>query len=128
MKLELKPVTRLTGLLTIASYHAVWPPSRVPLRFLKEVHTVAKNRKYPESRFHSPNVIDVQEDDEQKPIAVKLKGANLRIVSVDQRWEEEEPEAEWRDGPMTIRHYLVTLEDGQQITIIRNMTYKRWYY
>ena len=89
---------------------------------------MAKNRKYPESRFHSPNAIDVQEDDEQRPIAVKLKGANLRIDSVDERWEEEEPETEWRDSPMTMRHYLVTLEDGQQLTIIRNMTYERWYY
>ena len=29
---------------------------------------------------------------------------------------------------MTMRHYLVTLEDGQQLTIIKNMTYERWYY
>ena len=59
---------------------------------------------------------------------LKLKGANLRIASVDERWEEEEPETEWRDSPMTMRYYLVTLEDGQQLTIIRNMNYERWYY
>ena len=89
---------------------------------------MAKNRKYPKSGFHSPNAIDVQEDDEQRPIAVKLKGTNLGIASVDERWEEEEPETEWRDRPMTLRLYLVTLEDGKQLTIIRNMTYDRWYY
>ena len=89
---------------------------------------MAENRKYPESRFHSPHAIDVQEDDEQKPTAVKLKGADLRIASVDERWEEEEPETEWRDSPMTMRYYVVTLEDGQQLTIIRNMTYGRWSY
>ena len=89
---------------------------------------MAKNRKYPESRFHSPHAIDVLEDDELRPMAVKLKGANLGIVSVDERWEEEEPETEWRDGPMTMRYYLVTLEDGQQLMIIRNMTYERWYW
>ncbi len=89
---------------------------------------MAKNTKYPESRFHSPNAIDVEEDDEHSPIAVKLKGANLRIASVDERWEEEEPETEWRDSPMTMKYYLVTLEDGQQLTIIKNMTYERWYW
>ena len=52
---------------------------------------MAKNRKYPESRFHSPNAIDVQEDDEQKPIAVKLKDADLRIASVDERWKGRRP-------------------------------------
>ena len=89
---------------------------------------MAKNRKYPESRFHSPNAIDVQEDGEQRPLAVKLNGAILWIASVDERWEEEEPETEWRDSPMTMIYYLVTLEDGQQLTLIRNMTYERWYY
>jgi len=89
---------------------------------------VAKNTKYPESRFHSPHAIDVQEDDEQRPVAVKLKGAKLGIASVDERWEEEEPETECRDSPMTMRYYLVTLEDGQQLTIIRNMNYEHWYY
>ncbi len=89
---------------------------------------MAKNPKYPESRFHSPHAIDVQEDDEHSPIAVKLKGANLSIASVDERWEEEEPETEWRDSPMTMKYPLITLEDGQQLTIIRNMTYERWYW
>ncbi len=89
---------------------------------------MAKNTKYPESRFHSPHAIDVEEDDEQRPTAVKLNGANLGIASIDERWEEEEPETEWRDSPMTMRHYLVTLEDGQQLTIIKNMTHERWYW
>ena len=89
---------------------------------------MAKNTKCPESRFHSPHAIDVEEDSEQRPLAVKLNGANLGIASVDERWEEEEPETEWRDSPMTMMYYLVTLEDSQQLTLIRNMTYERWYY
>ena len=84
--------------------------------------------KHTESHFHSPHAIDVEEDDEQRPVAVKLNGTNLRIALVDERWEEEEPETEWRDSPMIMMYYLVTLEDGQKLTIIRNMTYERWYY
>ena len=89
---------------------------------------MAKNTKYPESSFHSPQAIDVEEDHEQRPLAVKLKGANLAVASIDQRWEEEEPETEWRSTPTTIRYYTVTLEDNQQLTILRNMTYDRWYW
>ena len=84
--------------------------------------------RHPESGFHSPRAIDVEEDHEQGPMAVKLNGANLGISSVDERWVEEEPETEWRNSPMTIRCFLVTLEDGQHLTIIKNMTYQRWYY
>ena len=29
---------------------------------------------------------------------------------------------------MTLMYYLVTLEDGQKLTLIKNMTYERWYY
>ena len=89
---------------------------------------MAKNTKYPESRFHSPHAVDVHEDDEQRPATIKLKGKNLKIASVDERWEEEEPETEWRGSPMTMMCYLVTLEDGQQLTLIKNMTYERWHY
>ena len=86
------------------------------------------NLGFPETHLYSPQAIDVQEDDEQRPMAVKLEGKNLRVASVDERWEEKEPETEWRDSPMTMRHYQVTLEDGQQVTLIRNMTYGQWYY
>ncbi|MCZ6615216.1 MAG: hypothetical protein O6920_05500 [Chloroflexi bacterium] len=88
---------------------------------------MAKNRKYPESRFHSPHAINVQEDDEQKPTAVTLKGSSLRIASVDERWEEEEPETGWRDTT-TLKYYQVTLEDGQQVTLFRNLKLNRWYW
>mgnify|MGYP001471174668 CR=1 FL=1 len=89
---------------------------------------MARQRKYPAGRFHSPQAIEVQENDEKRPTTVKLEGTNLRIAKVNERWEEEEPETEWRASPMTLEHYLVTLEDGQQLTIIKNMTYGRWYY
>ena len=70
----------------------------------------------------------MEEGDGQKPVVVKLNGANLGTTSVDERWEEEEPATEWRDSPMTLMYYLVTLEDGQKLTLIKNMTYERWYY
>lgn len=89
---------------------------------------MAKNTEYSESNFHSPQAIDVGEDDDLRPVTVKLKGTTLEVASIDERWEEEEPETEWRDSPMTMMYYMVTLEDGQQLTLIRNMTYERWYY
>ena len=47
------------------------------------------------------------------------KTKTLEVVSVDERVEEE---AEWWEPePLFRMHYQVTLEDGQQVTIFRNM-------
>ena len=89
---------------------------------------MAKRTKYVESDSHSPQAIDVQEDDELRPMAVKLKGTTFAVASIDGRWEEEEPETEWRPTPTTLMYYTVTLEDDRQLTILKNMTYARWYW
>ena len=44
---------------------------------------MAKKPKYPESHFHSPQAIDVEEDDDLKPMDVTLKGTTLEVTSID---------------------------------------------
>ena len=50
----------------------------------------------------------------------------LAVESIDDRVEEEaewcEPEAVWK------MHYRVTLEDGRQVAVFRNMKTGGWYY
>ena len=87
-----------------------------------------KMMKCPDSGFPGPQGIDVQEDDDLRPLTVKLKGTTSAVASIDERWEEEEPATEWRSTPMTRIYYTVTLEDDRQLTISRNMTYDRWYW
>ena len=69
-----------------------------------------KMMKYPDSGFPGPQGIDVQEDDELRPLTVKLKGRTSAVVSINERWEDEEPETEWRSTPMTRMYYTVIIE------------------
>ena len=67
----------------------------------------------------------VQEEEDFRPLAVSVEGKVLEVVSIDERVEEE---AEWWEPePLYRMHYQVTLEDGQQVTIFRNMKTGSWY-
>ena len=67
----------------------------------------------------------VQEDEDFRPLAVSLGGKVLEVVSIDE-WVEEEAEW-WEPEPVFKMHYHVTLEDGQQMAIFRNMMTGGWY-
>ena len=76
-------------------------------------------------RPSTPMAARVQEDEDFRPLAVSLEGKVLNVVSIDERVEEE---AEWWEPePVFKMHYQVTLEDGQQVTIFRNMKTGAWY-
>ena len=85
------------------------------------------SNKNAERNFHSPQAISVEEDEGQKPIAVTLKGKILAVVSVDEMWEEEVSESEWLEAT-TLEYYRVTLEDLQQLTLLRHMRLESWYW
>ena len=77
------------------------------------------------ARPSTPMSLRVQEDDDFRPLAMSLEGKVLGVVSIDERVEEE---AEWWEPePLFKMHYQVTLEDGQQVTIFRNMKTGGWY-
>ena len=77
------------------------------------------------SQPSTPRVARVQEDEDWRPLAVSLEGKVLEVVSIDERVEEE---AEWWEPePIFRMHYQVTLEDGQRVTISRNMKTGGWY-
>lgn len=79
----------------------------------------------PQRRRVTPMSARVQEDEDFRPLAISLEGKVLQVVSIDGRVEEE---AEWWEPePLFRMHYQVTLEDGQQVTIFRNMKTGGWY-
>ena len=81
--------------------------------------------KKAKTRPNIPMPANVQEDDEFRPIAVSLGGEVLEVVSIDDRVEDE---AEWWEPePVFTMHYQVTLEDGRQPAIFRNMKTSGWY-
>lgn len=88
---------------------------------------MANETKQPEFRLTR-----VDEDIEMGPCAIQLKGVNfVPVESIDERWVEEEPPIEWwQDEPIERLYYVVTLEDGTEHTLIRNMSYDSplWYH
>ncbi len=73
----------------------------------------------------APMPIKVQEDEDMRPVAVVVDGRSLAVESIDDRSEDEE--AWWADNPVVKMNYQVTLEDGQQLTIFKNMRHGGWY-
>ena len=69
--------------------------------------------------------IDVQEDGECRPVTLVLDGRPQTVDSIDERCEVEEDW--WKDNPVLRMYYRVTLDDGRQLTIFRNMVHGGWY-
>ena len=69
--------------------------------------------------------VKVQEDGEQRPVAVTLLGELLAVGSIEERWEDVEDW--WKDNPMVKLHYQVSLGDGRQLTLFRNVVTGGWY-
>ena len=67
----------------------------------------------------------VQEDAEQRPVTVTLMGKLLAVESIMERWEDEV--FWWRNDPVVRVTYRVSLRDGQEITIFKNMLTGGWY-
>ena len=56
---------------------------------------------------------------------VKYLGEELRVDSIDQQCQDDaEP---WERKPLGRLYYLVTLEDGQRLTVFKNMEHGGWY-
>ena len=60
-----------------------------------------------------------------RPVAVVLDGKSLAVESIDDRSEDEQDW--WSDNPVVKMNYQVTLENGQQLTIFRNIMHGGWY-
>ena len=57
-----------------------------------------------------PMACTVQEDAEQKPVAVTIYGVSVPVESIEHRWEDAD--FWWRDDPVVRVTYQVVLEDG----------------
>ena len=72
-----------------------------------------------------PMPVNVQQDPDYRPVAVKVLGKSVAVESIDEWWEDEEDW--WKDNPLVRVTYQVTLEHGQQLTIFKNMQHGGWY-
>ena len=75
-------------------------------------------------RVLSPMPIHVEEDEDMRPIAVTVEGKTLAVDTINEREDEE---VWWETPPVAKMNYQVTLEDGRNVSIVRNMMQGRWY-
>ena len=69
--------------------------------------------------------VTVAEDAFHRPLFVTVLGDELRVDSINQQWQvDAEP---WEHRPFSKVYYLVTLEDGQRLTVFKNMEHGGWY-
>ena len=86
---------------------------------------MAKKAKCSTATSPIPMPCKVQENAEQRPVAVTLFGQQLEVESIEERWEDEEDW--WKDNPLVRVTYQVVLADGRRLTIFKNMLTGGWY-
>lgn len=70
-------------------------------------------------------LVTVAEDGFHRPLFVTYLGEELRVDSIDQQWQSDaEP---WEREPVTKLHYQLTLENGERMTVFKNMEQGGWY-
>ena len=72
-----------------------------------------------------PASVDVEEDEQQRPVTLVLRGRRLRVTSIDDLWEVSDEW--WRPRPIARRYYMVTMEGGVRITLFRDLVDGAWY-
>ena len=72
-----------------------------------------------------PELVDVEEDEHQKPVSLTFRSRRLKVVTIEDTWEVVDEW--WRTNPIARRYYKVVLKDGSGLTIFRNLLGDRWY-
>ena len=70
-------------------------------------------------------LVTVAEDGFHRPLFLTYLGEELRVDSIDQQWQSDaEP---GKREPVTKLHYQLTLENGERMTVFKNMDQGGWY-
>ena len=72
-----------------------------------------------------PVPIAVEEDADQRPLALTLRGRRLQVASIDDLWEVDDEW--WRERPVARMYYRVSVQDGRLITLFRDLLDGEWY-
>ena len=86
---------------------------------------MARKTKKAMPATQAPIPITVREDpDEFTPLTVVIGGESLNVDSIDEHSEAED--AWWEFEPVVQMNYTVTLEDGREMSLSRNMADGQW--
>ena len=59
-----------------------------------------------------------------RPLAIRLKGGERRVGQILEIWQIDD---EWWREPISRRYANVAMEDGQILTVFRDLLTGRWY-
>lgn len=75
--------------------------------------------------LRQPRPVAVEVDAEGKPAAVRLRpGEWLRVAEVQDVWRIDDEW--WRERPVSRLYWRLALEDGQVVTLYRDLVSGRW--
>ena len=69
--------------------------------------------------------ITVAEDAYDRPLFVTFEGQELMVETIEQQWQDDAET--WEHKPVARLYYQVTLENGQRLTMYKNMDHGGWY-
>lgn len=72
-----------------------------------------------------PEPVDVEEDGQELPVALKVKRRRQPIVAIEDRWRIDDEW--WRPEPVARLYYAVRLASGQGLVLSKNLLDNRWY-
>ena len=72
-----------------------------------------------------PVAIRVEEDIHHRPRVLEQKGRKIIVASIDDLWQIHEEW--WRERPGARMYYQLTAQDGDCITIFRDLVDGLWY-
>ena len=72
-----------------------------------------------------PVAIRVEEDIHHRPLVLDQKGRKIIVASIDDLWQIHEEW--WRERPIARMYYQLTAQDGDCITIFRDLVDGLWY-
>jgi hypothetical protein len=88
-------------------------------------HTRTPARPHRLRPLREPRPIAVEADGEGRPVAVTLRaGERLRVAEVQDVWRIDDEW--WRERPVSRQYWRLALEDGQVVTVHRDLASGRW--
>lgn len=89
-------------------------------------HTRTPARPHRLRPLREPRPVAVEADAEGRPVAVRLRpGERLGVAEVQDTWRIDDEW--WREQPVSRMYWQLALEDGEVVTVYRDLAAQRWF-
>lgn len=75
--------------------------------------------------LHCPRRMNVESDEIDRPIVVRLGTRRIAVESVVETWRIDDEW--WRDKPIARAYWRVVLEDGRVVDVYRDLASGKWW-